>query len=115
MINEGVDDSNISVTGNTVIDALHWVLSRINGDEHRRAKLGAILDVVLDFDWQNKEFVLITGHRRENFGAGFLMICAAIQQLANNFPHVFFVYPVHLNPNVRQPVNDLLANLDNVF
>ena len=115
LINEGVDESKIFVTGNTVIDALHSVLLSINDDQYKRKKIEKILDQTLNFDWQAKVFILITGHRRENFGEGFLEICAAIKKLANKFTDVFFVYPVHLNPNVGEPINHLLAKLDNVF
>ena len=71
LIKEGVIKSKVYVTGNTVIDALYWVLSRLNDDKRRRVKVGAILDSYLNFDWQSNAFVLITGHRRENFGDGF--------------------------------------------
>lgn len=115
LIKENVSGANIVVTGNTVIDALNWVLSRIGGDQKRCAKIENTLNTNLGFEWKSRPFVLITGHRRENFGDGFLQICAAVQRLANKYPHISFVYPLHLNPNVRQPVNDFLENLDNVF
>ncbi len=115
LLNEGILESEVYVTGNTVIDALHWVLSRINEDKQRRVKVEATLDTYLKFDWRTNAFILITGHRRENFGEGFLKICTAIQQLAKKFPQISFVYPVHLNPSVRQPVNGILANIDNVL
>jgi len=104
----------ITVTGNTVIDALHWVLSRIDSNVERCASLNALLDDALPFAWSDQHFVLVTGHRRENFGDGFLQICAAIRDLAQCYAEVHFVYPVHLNPNVRKPVNDLLTELNNV-
>jgi UDP-N-acetylglucosamine 2-epimerase (non-hydrolysing) len=72
------------------------------------------LNVCLPFDWQRKRFVLVTGHRRENFGEGFLQICQALRQLALGYPEVHFVYPVHLNPNVQKPVRDALSGLANV-
>jgi len=114
LISEGIEKSKISVTGNTIIDSLHWVLSRLDEDRNRRLKIENVLDSIIGFDWQKKDFILITGHRRENFGKGFLNICYAIRQLAVNYPHVHFVYPAHMNPNVRRPVNDILSNLNNV-
>lgn len=114
LIDERVSDAAICVTGNTVIDALFWMLGRIESDAQRRSALEVFLTKQLNFDWQNQRFVLMTGHRRENFGDGFLQICHALKQLAARYPTVQFVYPVHLNPNVQQPVNAILANLANV-
>lgn len=114
LIAERVDDSSISVTGNTVIDALHWVLNRIDSDYEKSALLVKSISQLLPFNWQSDRFVLITGHRRENFGNGFLQICEAIRELASRFPNVHFVYPVHLNPNVQKPVRSILAGLSNV-
>jgi UDP-N-acetylglucosamine 2-epimerase (non-hydrolysing) len=114
LLNEGVLPESVTVTGNTVIDALFWVLGRIDADENRRKSLMAFLDEQLNFDWQNQRFVLMTGHRRENFGDGFLQICHALKELAARFPSTQFVYPVHLNPNVQQPVNAILVDVPNV-
>jgi len=114
LLDEHVPESMISVTGNTVIDALFWVLGRINADAERRNVLNTFLSEQLDFDWQHQRFVLITSHRRENFGDSFLQICHALKELAFHYPDVRFVYPVHLNPNVQQPVNEVLANLPNI-
>ena len=114
LLAEQVSPTSITVTGNTVIDALFWVLTRIDSDSGRRVALETILHSSLSFKWKDEKFVLVTGHRRENFGGGFLQICAAIQQLARLYPMVHFVYPVHLNPNVRKPVNEILSSLDNV-
>lgn len=114
LLAERVPQDSITVTGNTVIDALFWVLSRIDADETRRQVLVAFLTDQLGFDWQSQHFVLITGHRRENFGDGFLQICHALKELATRYPSTQFVYPVHLNPNVQQPVNALLADVSNV-
>ena len=111
---ESVDEQNITVTGNTVIDALHWVLNRIENDEARQSSLTAQLNQALAFNWKSDRFVLITGHRRENFGDGFLQICKALSELAHRFEDVQFVYPVHLNPNVQAPVRSILADLANV-
>lgn len=114
LLAERVPSSAITVTGNTVIDALHWVLARIDADAERRLGLDGVLKAALPFAWSSQRFVLITGHRRENFGDGFLQICAAIRDLALRYSDVHFVYPVHLNPNVRRPVNALLSELANV-
>jgi UDP-N-acetylglucosamine 2-epimerase (non-hydrolysing) len=114
LITESVSESSITVTGNTVIDALHWVLDRIASNADRSARLTHSLSEVLPFNWQTERFVLITGHRRENFGDGFLQICEALRELALRFAHVRFVYPVHLNPNVQKPVRIILAGLSNV-
>jgi len=114
LLAERVLADSITVTGNTVIDALHWVLARIDSDVVKRASLGALLNHALPFAWCDQRFVLVTGHRRENFGDGFLQICSAIRDLATRYSEVHFVYPVHLNPNVRMPVNELLGSLNNV-
>jgi len=114
LLAERVKPDSITVTGNTVVDALFWVLTRIESDSERRIALEAMLHEALSFQWKDEKFVLVTGHRRENFGDGFLQICSGIQQLARLYPMVHFVYPVHLNPNVRIPVNEILADLDNV-
>ena len=114
LLAERVPPSAITVTGNTVIDALLWVLARIDSDAQRSEQLDGDLNALLPFDWHSERFVLVTGHRRENFGDGFLQICSAIRDLATRYPEVHFVYPVHLNPNVLKPVNELLAGLNNV-
>lgn len=114
LLNEGVPAIQISVTGNTVIDALLWVLNRIESDAFRQASISKFLDERLPFSWQQDQFVLITGHRRENFGDGFMQICEAVRELAIHYPDVHFVYPVHLNPNVQQPVKLMLMRLSNV-
>jgi UDP-N-acetylglucosamine 2-epimerase (non-hydrolysing) len=114
LIAERVDDASITVTGNTVIDALHWVLHRLEADSERSANLAQSISQLLPFNWQSDRFVLITGHRRENFGDGFLQICEALRELASRFDSVHFVYPVHLNPNVQKPVRTILAGLSNM-
>jgi len=114
LLSERVKENQITVTGNTVIDALLWVLNRIDSDANRRAALTQLLDDRLPFSWQTERFVLITGHRRENFGDGFLQICEALKDLAARYLNVHFIYPVHLNPNVQQPVKSILAGLPNV-
>lgn len=114
LLAEGVNAAQITITGNTVIDALQWVLGRIDSDAAQRVRLDQLLNEHLGFDWKQKRFVLVTGHRRENFGDGFIQICEALRDSAQRYPEVHFVYPVHLNPNVRAPVNAVLANLVNV-
>jgi UDP-N-acetylglucosamine 2-epimerase (non-hydrolysing) len=114
LIDERTNDRYIWVTGNTVIDALHWVLNKIQSRPALEASISKILDRHLNFGWKIEKFVLITGHRRENFGDGFLSICEAIRDVATDNPLTHFVYPVHLNPNVQQPVTQTLGGLDNV-
>jgi UDP-N-acetylglucosamine 2-epimerase (non-hydrolysing) len=114
LIDEGIPSKNILVTGNTVIDALFWVIDRIESNPTNREILESSLSVKLPFDWKKQRFVLITGHRRENFGAGFLSICQAIKHLAEKHRDVHFVYPVHLNPNVQKPVYDLISGHANI-
>lgn len=111
LLSEGIAPENIVVTGNTVIDALFEVINKLKTDK----KLNSLLSNQFEFLNQDKKVVLITGHRRESFGGGFERICQAIAQTAKKYPDVQFVYPMHLNPNVREPVNRLLANLKNVF
>ncbi len=114
LLNERVNEDQITVTGNTVIDALLWVLARIDSNTVRQTELTNFLNSQLPFAWQTERFLLITGHRRENFGDGFLQICEALKDLAVRYPNVHLVYPVHLNPNVLQPVKTLLVDLPNV-
>jgi UDP-N-acetylglucosamine 2-epimerase (non-hydrolysing) len=108
LLREGVDEPRILVTGNTVIDALLMALERVRIDP---PTLGA-LDRVID---GGRKIVLITGHRRENFGHGFREICKGLLEVARAFPDVALIYPVHLNPNVRGPVHDLLGGTSNVY
>ena len=112
----------IFVTGNTVIDALYWVVEKLKsdqnlGDEQKKGLLDAGYDV--DRLANGKKMVLITGHRRETFGDGFISICQAIRQLAQKYPDVDFVYPMHLNPNVRKPIHEVFGedsgHLGNMF
>ena len=110
LLNENVHASLIHVTGNTVIDALLEVRHKLESNQSLQVELANRFP----FLQNNERTVLITGHRRESFGGGFERICEAISISANAFPDVKFVYPVHLNPNVREPVNRLLAGLDNV-
>ena len=121
LLQENVDDANITVTGNTVIDALYWVVDCIKNDRSLDAELEEVLrnagyDVNRLAD--GRPLVLITGHRRENFGDGFINMCTAIKQLTERYPNVDFVYPMHLNPNVRRPIHEVfgddLSNLGNM-
>lgn len=109
LLAEGVKPDSIVTTGNTVIDALLWVKERIDGDSALRADLAGILPYGIE-----RPLVLITGHRRESFGGGFERICQAIADLAGKHPDKEFVYPVHLNPNVQEPVKRLLQGRENV-
>ena len=104
LLKEGVPEANVFVTGNTVIDAL------LMAKEMVRKNPPAIDGLPSDLMKSEERMVLITGHRRENFGEGFENICTAIRNLAERFPDVHFVYPVHLNPNVREPVNRILGH-----
>ncbi|WP_325892022.1 non-hydrolyzing UDP-N-acetylglucosamine 2-epimerase [Grimontia sp. NTOU-MAR1] len=110
LIKENISASDISITGNTVIDALLWVNEKINNDSDMSAALSSAFPY-LDSD---KKLVLVTGHRRENFGEGFENICKALAEIASQHPDVQIVYPVHLNPNVSEPVNRILANINNI-
>ena len=103
LLNEGFSDKSISITGNTIIDSLNWVLENLEE-----------MDLEFPFDLQQSRTILVTGHRRENFGDRFQQICEALQTIAKQEPDVQIVYPVHLNPNVRDPVNLILSNIPNI-
>lgn len=111
LIKENVNPAHIVVTGNTVIDALLQVKQKVEQDQ----ALVEQFQQQFSFLEQEKKLILVTGHRRENFGQGFLNICQALANLAKKYPDIQIVYPVHLNPNVQQPVNALLADIDNVY
>ena len=138
LLDEGVSEEKITVTGNTVIDALHMVVKRIKDDRELSGKLAQNLfeagydvrrldsftdqesvrnDTRLSFRAERRNLVLITGHRRENFGEGFISMCTAIRDLARKYPEVDFVYPMHLNPNVRKPIREVFGDekRDNLF
>ena len=122
LLREAVNEDSIVVTGNSVIDALYWVVDKIKADNSLSAELKGIL-ATAGYDTERliggKKLVLITGHRRENFGDGFINMCTAIKDLVHKYPDVDFVYPMHLNPNVRKPIHDVfgedLSDLDNMF
>ena len=111
LLKEGISESAIAVTGNTVIDALFWVRKKLQQDK----SLSEGLAHKFDYLDPNKKLILVTGHRRESFGGGFERICEALSNIATIHPEVQILYPVHLNPNVQEPVNRLLKNLDNIF
>lgn len=116
LLTEGIDKNTITVTGNTVIDALQLVIEKIKSNTEVLSEILATLAVqgihnyLIDSWSSSRQLVLITGHRRENFGEGFLNICHAIKELAIQYPQADFVYPVHLNPNVKLPVLEILGN-----
>lgn len=117
LLRENVEESHILVTGNTVIDALHIVVDRLNNDvalqrEQEQVLLNAGYDVSRLKD--GRKLVLITGHRRENFGDGFIRMCTAMKDLSEKYPDVDFVYPMHLNPNVRKPITEVFTGLDTI-
>lgn len=122
LLDEGVIDDNIFVTGNTVIDALFWGLNKIDNQPKLKTNIlndltqaGLPIDVVKSWspihhkEIESRKMILITGHRRENFGEGFINICEAIRDLSLKFPDVDFVYPMHLNPNVREAINKIFG------
>lgn len=110
LIKENIDATNIVITGNTVIDALLTVKEKVETDQEMQARFAQQFDL-LD---ASKKLILVTGHRRENFGQGFEDICLALANIAQKNPEVQIVYPVHLNPNVQKPVNELLSGIDNI-
>lgn len=122
LLAEGVDEDKIAVTGNTVIDALYWVVDKIRNTPALNESLAKEL-VKAGYDTarlsNGRKLVLITGHRRENFGDGFISMCKAIKALTQKYPEVDFVYPMHLNPNVRKPIHEVfgenLEGLGNMF
>lgn len=110
LVKENIDPANIIITGNTVIDALLKVKEKVETDQNIIAQF----EQQFDFLDPTKKIILVTGHRRENFGQGFLNICTALANIAKQYTDVQIVYPVHLNPNVQKPVNDLLSGIDNI-
>ena len=118
LLKENVPDNKICITGNTVIDALYMVVDKIKHNQQIDSELRGVLSKAgydVDRLRDGKKLVLITGHRRENFGDGFISMCRAIKILTEKFPDVDFVYPMHLNPNVRKPIHEVFGeNLDNL-
>ena len=127
LLKENVEQRHIIVTGNTVIDALHIIVNRLKNDKVLAAKQEEVLSqagydvnrLKENVNSKHRRLVLITGHRRENFGEGFIHICTAIKDMAEKYPDVDFVYPMHLNPNVRKPIHEVfgkdLTGLGNMF
>lgn len=117
LLDENVASDSIVVTGNTVIDALHWVVNKIKDDKGLEAQQADKL-FKAGYDTSRldgkRRLVLITGHRRENFGDGFISMCTAIRDLAQKYPDVDFVYPMHLNPNVRKPIQEVFVGMDSL-
>ena len=113
LLKEGKSAENIVVSGNTVIDALFWTIDKIERDAILRDKI--LSSINFKFHLGERKFILVTGHRRENFGEGFINICEALREIAANNADVDIVYPVHLNPNVQKPVKEILSGLPNIF
>jgi UDP-N-acetylglucosamine 2-epimerase (non-hydrolysing) len=114
LLKEGVPRNNIYITGNTVIDALYMITNRIKKDKNLKSK---IENEIFKFGFKinrSKRLILVTGHRRENFGEGFINICKALKEIALNYKDVDILYPVHLNPNVQKPVYKILSDINNV-
>ncbi|WP_370549330.1 non-hydrolyzing UDP-N-acetylglucosamine 2-epimerase [Edwardsiella tarda] len=111
LLREGIDAQHIYLTGNSVVDALLWVRDKIQSDAVLQARLAANSP----FLQADRPLLLVTGHRRESFGGGFERICTALAQIAHCHPQLQVVYPVHLNPNVSEPVNRILRDIANVF
>lgn len=110
LINENIPEKDILVTGNTVIDALHYSENKVNSEKYSDKEITELENIIVP----NKKIILVTGHRRENHGQGFIDICAALKLLALNNADTQIIYPVHLNPNVQKPVYELLKEVDNI-
>lgn len=115
LLSEKVDNNKIFVTGNSVIDALFIISEKIKNNDLLSNKLNKKLCKILDFDIKSNNYILITGHRRESFGTGFLNICKAIKKLSEKYQNFYFIYPVHLNPNVRDIVHEMLGKEKNII
>tara|TARA_B100002019_G_C21272855_1_gene603411 strand:+ start:253 stop:1386 length:1134 start_codon:yes stop_codon:yes gene_type:complete len=115
LIKEGIDENKILITGNTVIDTLRLAQDIINNDTNTRNKIQKSLENKIYKEFYKDKYILITGHRRESFGRGFTNICESISKLAEENSNINFIYPVHLNPNVSTPVNEILSKYENVF
>jgi len=114
LLRENISEENIIVTGNTVIDTLFLMLDKINKTPQMKAQIIQEINQVYPLH-RKRKFILVTGHRRENFGESFVHICEAIKTIAANNPEIDIVYPVHLNPNVQEPVRKILGHIDNVY
>jgi UDP-N-acetylglucosamine 2-epimerase (non-hydrolysing) len=115
LLDENIKEENIIITGNTVIDALFLVLDRIKQNKHLQEEINLKLQAQnLNLE-DGQKIILVTGHRRENFGQGFINICEALREIALNNPYADIIYPMHLNPNVREPVSKILSNINNIY
>ena len=114
LLKENKNPKDIVVTGNTVIDALFLALDKIEKNDELKSKIIKSINSQYELK-DNKKIILVTGHRRENFGDGFINICEALKTIALNNPDIDIVYPVHLNPNVQKPVKEILSNTSNVY
>jgi UDP-N-acetylglucosamine 2-epimerase (non-hydrolysing) len=115
LIKEGINEADILITGNTVIDALQHIVNKIMTNREIETTIETRIKSMTRNDIFNSNYILVTGHRRENFGIGFLNICSALKTIALNHPNMNIIYPVHLNPNVMQPVHDILAGIKNII
>jgi UDP-N-acetylglucosamine 2-epimerase (non-hydrolysing) len=114
LLKEGILKENIIITGNTVVDSVLWMKKKFTDQPLFSRFIYSNICSLVNFNIENSKYVLITGHRRENFGSGFQSICNAIKKLALIYPDLYFVYPVHMNPNVKNIVNELLSNISNI-
>ena len=114
LLKENKDPNGVIITGNTVIDALFLALDKIKSNKELEVQINKQLGTI-GYNISNRKIILVTGHRRENHGQGFINICTALKELAVNNPELDIVYPVHLNPNVQKPVKELLSDIDNVY
>ena len=115
LLKENKPAQNIIVVGNTVIDALFLMLNQIENNSIFKSRVVEEIKSVYNNFNRHRKFILVTGHRRENFGSGFLNICNALKRIAINNPNIDIVYPVHLNPNVQRPVNEILSKISNIY
>jgi len=118
LLKENKDSKNIIVTGNTVIDALYLALDKIKNSTELKSKIVQGIETEIndkDFSLEDSKFILVTGHRRENHGQGFINICKGLKEIAQSNPNISIIYPVHLNPNVQKPVNELLSDVKNIY
>lgn len=115
LLRENVKSANIIVTGNTVIDALFLALDKIKSNKHLETEIVQHLAMLNYQLKEDKKIILVTGHRRENHGQGFINICTALKEIAQKNPQIDIVYPVHLNPNVQKPVKELLSDIKNIY
>lgn len=111
LLKENIPDENIIVTGNSVIDALVFSNTKVNSGTYKSKEIDFLNSIIN----QNNEIILVTGHRRENFGDGFVNICNALKTIAKSLPNIQIIYPVHLNPKVHEPVYEILSEVDNIL